>query len=106
MGTTRLVLIFLVLNITLLAGAQEPITDAQRIYEFLNYGPLGLFYGVLPSTIGSLNISERCSISLNHTIDALRNGELWPNQSGYHTNQTPFISRFSHIYSLILKTFS
>lgn len=79
MRTTKIVFVFL--NITLLAGAQEAITDAQRIYEFLNYGPLGLLYGVLPATIGSFNISGQCSLSLRHTINALRNGELWPNQS-------------------------
>ena len=77
----RIVLIFLVPNLLYLINAQEPITDAQRVYEFLNYGPLGLLNGILPATIGSLNISNPCSLSLNHTIDELRNGQLWPNLS-------------------------
>lgn len=81
MNKAKIVLIFLVSNLTFLIDAQEAITDAQRVYEFLNYGPLGLLYGVLPATIGSLNISDPCSHSLNHTIDELRNGKLWPNLS-------------------------
>ena len=79
--TTGIVLIFLVSYLTHWVDGQEAITNAQRVYEFLNYGPLGLLYGILPSIASSLNISEQCSFSLNHTIDALHAGELWANLS-------------------------
>ena len=81
MKITKIFRVFLVLNFLLFTGAQEAITNNQRIFELLNYGPVGLLYGILPPIVGSLNISEQCSFSLNHTIDALANGELWSNLS-------------------------
>lgn len=72
-------LICLISSFFIQLDAQEPITNAQRIYEILNYGPIGLLYGILPSTINSFNITEQCSLSLNYTINELHNGQLWSN---------------------------
>ena len=79
MLTIKLILIYLASYSLSLINAQEPITNAQRIYEFLNYGPLGLLYGILPNVINSLNITDQCLLALNHTIDELHSGQVWSN---------------------------
>lgn len=87
---TKLKLIFYLIFISqVLIRAQElisepisePISNAQRIFEFINYGPIGILTGILPSTINSLNLTDQCQLSLNHLIKGLHKGELWSNSS-------------------------